>query len=358
MLGYREKFGANLATGGLDLSTLKDIAEHVGVSISTVSRVVNNDTRRAVSTETRQKIWDAVAKLGYQASKGTKETILRGKPAKLNKKVGCIVAVQQNKYNHPYFSSILEGIDRGLEDHGYDLAFIHSGEELKKPNLLHKIVKESDISGIILVEGIDSASYEYIKTHVPFIVGIDIPDKEVPRVGYDRLLAAKHAVAHLIERGHKRIGFIGGSGLSMDMEKEKRYRGYREMLQEAGLSISKEWVLDTQWDVEKSYELMKQALEKHKDRPTAFFAASDMMAISAMRAALELNFRIPEDIAFAAIDNIEFSQYCSPPLTTIDMPKFEIGWIAAKTLIDYIDEKMPVPVTITLPYKLIARGSS
>ncbi|MEC0229529.1 LacI family DNA-binding transcriptional regulator [Paenibacillus alba] len=340
------------------MSTLKDIAEHVGVSISTVSRVVNNDTSRAVHPDTRQKIWEAVAKLGYQSNKGTREMIVRGKQKKLNKKVGCIVAVPQNKYNHPYFSSILEGIERGLEDHGFDLAYIHSGEELKKPNMLHKIVKESEISGIILVEGIEAASYEYIKAHVPYVVGIDIPDKEVPRVGYDRLSAAKHAVAHLIERGHKRIGYIGGSGLSLNMEKEKRFRGYQEMMREAGLPIPKEWVLDTQWDVEKSYELMKQSLEQHKEVPTAMFAASDMMAISAMRAALELNYRIPQDIAFASIDNIEFSQYCSPPLTTVDMPKFEIGWIAAKTLIDYIDEKMPVPVTITLPFKLIERGSS
>lgn len=340
------------------MTTLKDIAEHVGVSISTVSRVLNNDTRRAIHSETRQKIWDAATLLGYQTD-GARDSSRKGKAKKTAvAKVGCIVAVPQNKYNHPYFSPILEGIEQGLSDHGCELAYIHTGDDLKKPGMLQKVIFESQINGLILVEGVDESTYDYIRKHVPNLVGIDISDEKVPRVGYDRLTAAKHAVRHLIERGHEKIGYIGGPGLSMIMEKEKRFRGFREAMEEAGVSIGKNWVLDTGWDVEKSYEMMKQVLEGEGDIPTAFFAASDMMAISAMRAVHELGLRIPQDVAFASIDNIEVSQYSSPPLTTIHMPKFEIGWVASKMLSDYMNGHYPLPVKITVPFELMVRGSS
>lgn len=341
------------------MATLKDVAQRAGVSISTVSRVVNNDTSRSVNSETRQRIWEAVAEVGYQPGKTGKEPGKRG-PSKQQAGVrtGCIVAVNQNKYNHPYFSPILEGIERGVQEHGGSLSFIHTSEDIKSPEMLHKIVQESGIDGMIIVESIDPASYEYIKRHVPYIVGIDISDPSVSRVGYDRLMAAKYAVNHLISRGHRQIGFFGGSGRSQNILKEKRFRGYKEAMDEAGLNIRKEWILDTEWNVDKSYSLMKRLLEKPSDMPTAFFAASDMMAISAMRAAFEHNLRIPQDVAFISIDNIEFAQYSSPPLSTIHIPKFEIGWVAAKTLYDTARNQYPLPVKITLPFELVIRQSS
>ncbi|MFB9280191.1 LacI family DNA-binding transcriptional regulator [Cohnella cellulosilytica] len=341
------------------MGTLKEVAQHAGVSISTVSRVVNNDTSRSVSSETRQRIWEAVTAVGYQPNRAGKETGRRG-PSKppTGVRTGCIVAVNQNKYNHPYFSPILEGIERGIQEHGGSLAFIHTSEDIKTPELLHKIVQDSGIEGMILLESIDPASYEYIKRHVPYIVGIDISDPAVSRVGYDRLMAAKLAVNHLISRGHRQIGFIGGSGRSQNIMKEKRFRGYKEAMDEAGLAIRKEWIVDAEWNVDKSYSLVKNIVEKPAEMPTAFFAASDMMAISAMRAAFEQQLRIPQDVAFVSIDDIEFAQYSSPPLSTIHIPKFEIGWVAAKTLVDTVRNPYPLPVKITLPFELMIRQTS
>ncbi len=341
------------------MATLKDVAEYVGVSISTVSRVVNNDESRSVNTDTRRKIWEAVTLLGYQPNKTARE-LVKKIPAKpeFTHRVGCIVAVSQNKYNHPYFSPILEGIERGVQEQGGELAFIHTNEDIKSPETLHKIVQESGIDGMIVVERIDAASYEYIKRHVPFLVGIDISDPSISSVGYDRLVAAKHAVRHLISRGHRRIGFIGGAGLAQNITKEKRYLGFREAMEEADLDIRQEWILDSGWNVDTSYELVKRVLENKPDIPTAFFAASDMMAISAMRAAFESKLRIPEDVAFVSIDNIDFANYSTPPLSTVHIPKCEIGWVAAKTLFDVSRKQYPLPVKITLPFELIVRQST
>jgi len=341
------------------LTKLKDIAEYVGVSISTVSRVINFDVNRSVNDETREKILDAAQKLGYKSNKA-------GKPARYRKdnkqaafRLGCVVAVPQNKYNHPYFSIILEGIEKALSSEGYRLEFIHSMESASDLDQLQKLVKESALDGIVVVEGIPSLAYQWIKQHVRVIVGIDISDPDVPVIAYDRISAAKAAVNHLIQIGHKKIGFIGGSGLQGDLHNEKRYRGYQYAMHEAGLTIDHNWVIDVNWDVANSYEKFKQVLDNYKDdRPTAIFAASDMMAIPAMRAATEQGLAIPGDMAFFGVDNIEISQFTSPPLSTINVPKLEMGMIAAKMLLDYLNQLFSIPVRVLVPYELKLRQSS
>jgi LacI family transcriptional regulator len=341
------------------LTKLKDIAEYVGVSISTVSRVINYDANRSVNDETREKILEAAQKLGYKSNKSGKTAKLRKDSKQAMFRLGCVVAVPQNKYNHPYFSIILEGVERALSLEGYRLEFIHSMENAADLEQLQRLVKDSSLDGMIVVEGIPLLAYQWIKQHVKVIVGIDISDPDVPVIAYDRISAAKAAVNHLIGNGHKNIGFIGGPGLQGDIRNEKRYRGYQYAMEEAGLTIDQNWVINVNWDVTNSYEMLKQVLESHtKNRPTALFAASDMMAIPAMRAVMEQQLNIPNDIAFFGVDNIEFSQFTTPPLSTINVPKMEMGMIAAKMLLDYLNQLFSIPVKVLVPYELILRQSS
>jgi len=143
------------------------------------------------------------------------------------------------------------------------------------------------------------------------------------------------------------------------MEREKRCRGYRYAMQEAGLAIDPRWVVNAEWNVDASYAKALELLGAAEDRrPTAIFAASDMLAISAMRAASELGLRIPEDVAFIGLDNIEVAQYTSPPLSSIHIPKTEIGMMAAKALVDQMEGSYPLPFKLSMPYQLIARQSS
>lgn len=340
---------------------LKDIAEHVGVSISTVSRVINNDTSRHINQETKTKIWKAVKELGYEPSDTARKAAGKqaGKAAKANRQIGCIVSVTQNKYNHPYFSPILAGIEKKLTEKECSLAYVLSLEEIQSEAALGKLVRETKLDGIIIVEGIPADLYGYIKKVVPSVVGIDISDPTVPVITYDRVQAAKSAVQHLLDRGHRNIGFIGGAGLTGELEREKRYRGYKYALEEAGLDVNPHWVINAQWDVNESYRRMAELMKAERnDQPTAVFAASDMMAISAMRAVMERGLRIPEDVAFVGLDNIEVSQFTSPPLSTVHIPKFEIGMMAAKVLIDQMAESHPLPFKLFMPYELIIRQSS
>lgn len=340
------------------MAKLKDIADYVGVSISTVSRVINHDESRVVNAETRKKIWDAAQAVGYRKKQTGKLPQNKKEMNKHSFRLGCVIAVPQNKYNHPYFSVILEGIEKGVQAEGYRLEFLHSMGEGGDINEIQKLVKDHAINGMIVVEGINAEVYGWIKQHVRVVVGIDISDPEVPVVAYDRVSAAKDAVRHLISRGHRRIGFIGGVGLGGSIEREKRYKGYREAIEEAQLTIDPDWVINVNWDVTQSYEIVKQALLQNKERPTAFFSASDMMAIPAMRAVLEQQLTIPGDIAFFSVDNIEFSAFTSPPLSTICVPKLEMGRVAANLLLDYLNQKYNIPIKVYVPYELKLRHSS
>jgi len=342
------------------MATLREIAEKVGVSISTVSRVLNNDESKIVNAVTKEKILYTAQEMGYRASGWSRRTNGDG-PAKQQsaKRVGCIISLPQENYSYPYFSMVLKGIEKGLAERGYGLAFIHTRDELRDPSVQQQIIQESQVDGAIVIEGIDSQIYESLKKHVPTIVGVDVNDPTVPTVSYDRIAAAQAAVKHLIAQGHRKIGFIGGLGLSGDIFREKRFRGYRYALLEAGMEPDERWILNAEWQIENSFELMSRLVrESREELPSAFFVASDVMAIAAMRAVTEAGLRVPDDIAFFGVDNIDISQYTSPPLSTIHVPKYEIGQTAAYLLSDYLEGKMKYPIKALLPYELMIRRSS
>ncbi|MNO42418.1 HTH-type transcriptional repressor CytR [compost metagenome] len=338
------------------MARLKDIAEHVGVSISTVSRVMKNDSNHSVSEETRRKIWETAEQIGYNAqlaNKAKKKQVL-----KQNYRIGCIVAMPQNKYNNPYFSIILEGIEKEMAASGMRLDFVHSLEKQGDLQQLQALVKEHRLDGVLIVERIEYEAYKWLRENVGIVVGIDLADKEIPVVSYDRTAAAKEAVQYLIAQGHRQIAYIGGAELNGHFRSEKRFLGYQSAMQEAGLPIHEEWVIDVKWDVSLSYELTRQAFESNKHTPTAIFSASDMMAIAAMRAATERGLRVPEDIAFFGVDNIEISEFTSPPLSTVHVPKLEMGMFAVKVLLDYLDNRHAIPVKLVIPHKMMLRRST
>ncbi|GIP29969.1 HTH-type transcriptional repressor PurR [Paenibacillus sp. J23TS9] len=335
------------------MPTLKDIAERVGVSISTVSRVLADESNRFFNSETRQKIWDAARDLGYTVKLPAQES-----PAQV-KKIGCIVSTMQGRHYHPYFSVIFEGIEKELSQQGNKIAFILTQEDLKKPEVLQQITSENQTDGLIIIEGIENKLYSQIKKHVQHIVGIDVSDPSIPTISYDRVEAARAAVQHLIDQGHREIMFIGGTGLSGELDREKRFRGYKLALEQAGLTVHPQHVLNAEWEPDNAYHLVLKYLDRHSVQlPTAVFAASDIMAMAAMRAISEKGYRIPQDFAIIGFDDNEPSRYTVPPLSTIHIPTLEIGSVAARTILQSIQAPYPLPIKILLPFQPIFRQSS
>ena len=338
------------------MSTIRDVAQMANVSAATVSRILNNDSTYKITEETRQRVLDAVETLGYQFRSRSRRP---QEQAPLNPalvKIGCIMSVTKRKYNDPYFMAILSGAEEQLQSKGYSVSFIRAGAELNDRDLL-SYTFDQDVEGLILMESLDDEIYQYIRQRVPNIVGIDTGRSDIDNVGYDHQLVALEGTEYLIGQGHRKIGYIGGSGESKRLMLSKRYQGYMLAMRCAGLEVDPNWVIDCEWDEEVCAAKIDKLCDSG-DLPTAFFVASDLMAIAAISALEDNGFSVPRDVAVVGMSDIEMARFTSPPLTTFRVPKEEIGLVAANLLIERIGGSALLPQRITLPSQLIPRGSA
>jgi LacI family transcriptional regulator len=334
------------------LANIREVAAHAGVSIATVSRIISNDPNYKATEQTRKKVWDAAVKLNYWPKPSRiKDTPDFGSPGRL----GCIFSVTLEKYSDPFFTSVLNGAEARLMESNFNFSVIRTYNELTNESILKNTFSQQ-IAGILLLEEISEDMLHFIKERVSCIVGVDTCYEEIDNVGFDHTVAAVKAVTHLIERGHRRIGFIGGSGIGKGIEDSKRYNGYCQCLQKAGIQFDEMLVKDCEWSQELAVKCTKELLLL-PERPTAIFAASDLTAIAALSVIYEFGLKVPSDIAIIGINNIDITAYTSPPLSTIDVHAKEIGTVAADLLLKRLNGDYSMAKTILLPSKLISRGS-
>lgn len=337
------------------MSTIRDVAKKANVSIATVSRVINNDTKYKITDETRNRVLDAIKALDYVAASRIPKRGTENPASNSGYKVGVVLSVTKKKYNDPYFMSILSGIEKRLQERGGSVSFIKTGVELRdRENLISAF--QEPISGMILMETLSPDIFEYVRSHTPYIVGIDTLSQDIDNVGYDHYHAAVVATKHLIAQGHTRIGFIGGSGESDDIMNSRRFQGYYIAMTSAGLPVERKWILNCEWDEDICAEQVDD-LCKTGDLPTAIFASSDLMAIVAMNSLFKNGLSVPHDVAVIGVSNIDISKYTTPPLTTVHIPTEEIGIIATDQLLSRIGGNDLPPQKILLPTSLLIRGS-
>lgn len=334
------------------MSTIREVAKLANVSTATVSRVLNNDSTYKITEETRAKVMQAVTQLDYRFNPNAKR--LSKDPASM--KIGCVLSVTKNKYNDPYFMSILSGAEERLLAEGLNVAFIRTGTELEEKHILLHTFNEP-ITGLILMETLNHETYEYLRKQVPYIVGIDTERWDIDNVGYDHHHVASMAVSHLIEKGHTRIGFIGGSGLKKNIRESQRYRGYYATMHAAGLTVNPDWVIDCLWDEATCMEKVNE-LCRRDNLPTAFFVASDLMAMAALNSLYSNGVSVPEKVAVIGLSNIEMSKYSNPPLTTVHVPTKEIGAVSVELLLERIKGNSMLPKRVSLPAALTVRSST
>ncbi|HHW49382.1 MAG TPA: LacI family transcriptional regulator [Clostridiaceae bacterium] len=336
------------------MATIRDVAAHAGVSIATVSRIISGDPNYKVTEETRSKVWDSALKLNYWPRPA--KTKQHSRPAE-SLKLGCIFSMTLEKYSDPFFTSVLAGAETRLMECNCSISITRTYNELTNQNILFNTFNQQ-ISGILLLEEIPENMLHYIKERVPNIVGVDTYYEEIDNVGFDRRAAAIKAVSFLISKGHRRIGFIGGSGMGASLEDSRRFDGYCYCLRKAGIPLDERLVKNCKWSQDLAQICTRELLSLPKDeRPTAIFAASDLTAIAALSVIYEFGLKVPTDIAIIGINNIDITAYTSPPLSTIDVHAKEIGKIAADLLLNRINGDTSMPKSIYLPTKLIVRGS-
>ena len=340
------------------MSTIREVAKLAGVSVATVSRVINNDNKYKMTDETRARVWQAITQLNYKAKAPAKATSvpLDTNQSKTPIKIGCVLSITKKKYKDPFFMSILSSIEEQLTAHGYELAFVKTAFELEDKKVLYNTFSNS-VTGLFLMDALSDEAYHFVRNQVPYIVGIDTHREDIDNVGYDHYRVAAMAVQHLIDRGQKNIGYIGASGSNGNIKTSQRYRGYYSSLHAAGLQVRPEWVIDCMWNedicIEKVVNLCKSG-----NYPTAFFAASDLMAIAAMSGLYSLGISVPNEIAIMGLTNIEISKYSNPPLSTIEIPTREFGIVAVDLLLTRLNGYNLLPRKVILPTGLVIRSST
>jgi LacI family transcriptional regulator len=344
---------------------LKDVAGLAGVSMTTVSRILNADKTLSVSKETEEKVWKAVHELGYKSNKGASSS--SGKGSKHTKTIGYILQGTKEKFEDAFFSKIIHGIEQEIIAERLSLKFAYTVSDLEDAVIWHNVL-HSEVDGLVFIGEIPAPYYDALVRQIPQCVGTFTVSEHNPvdciAVDYE---PAYKLVRKLIHAGHTDIAFIGGSHYNKSPEdigegaffnQEARFQCYLKALYESGIPIRPEMIKDGNWDIETAYRKMTEILESGST-VTAVYAAGDRMAIGAMRAIQDKGLRIPEDISIASFDDIEMAKYVNPPLTTVDYPKEEIGRLAVSVLIENMAKDGPneLPRKILLPSRIIERAS-
>ena len=340
--------------------TLKDIAKQANVSISTVSRIINNDTKKPASSKTSKRVLDIAREMGYVPNQSA-INLVKGvdNTNSLKKTLGCILTSHKDTYNDPFFSELLKGIQVEVKKHGYALGYSYANGEMTKAAFFESVISNK-VNGAIILGRYRKELVDFLRENIPNIVyaGLNFSGGGFDEVICDAFKSACKAVSYLIDLGHSKISFLGSIPQTerINVVNEHRFNAYVHTLKKHGIEFDKSLIRNIILSSEEGYKGMKSILSKD-NIPTAVFCANDITAIGAMRAIHEFGYQIPGDISVIGIDDIEISAYVKPALTTIHVPKMELGRIAVKILIDKMENGHDIPMRIDLPFELKERNS-
>ncbi|RPF49008.1 LacI family transcriptional regulator [Hydrogenoanaerobacterium saccharovorans] len=333
--------------------TLKELAKRCGVSVSTVSRVVNGNNNHAASAAVANKIWQMVHETGYipnSYAQGLKMGGTQKSPPKAIS-LACIFARTCDRESGQFFSELFRIIEQECAQNKCKVTGIFPAFEQKKTSSALKI---QDVDGVIVMGRCSKNLLQNLKKQCKNIIFVglnSLKDNSCDQVICDGYEAAKTAIKHLYQLGHTRIGYIG------EQSEEARYRGYYDAMKELKLPIEYHHIFNTHQSIKGGYQSGIKLLQAAQ-HPTALFCANDITAIGVIKSLQENGVEIPKDMSVISIDNIEMSQYCSPMLTSINIPREDLGRFTVKILLDRIEGGHTTPIKIDIPFTLIKRESS
>ncbi|MBT3670282.1 MAG: LacI family DNA-binding transcriptional regulator [Chloroflexi bacterium] len=329
--------------------TIQDVANLAKVSTTTVSHVINET--RPVSKDLRDRVNSAIVELGYRPN-----ILARGLRRNETTMIGLIVPNNAN----PFYAEVSKGVESVCFEKGYNVILCNSDRDIEKEVRYTDLLTEKRVDGILFVGAWIGENTSHLentsKQNIPIVV-VDrfVPNLDIDLVVTDNVLGGWLATSHLYGLGHKRIACIAGT--PQFTPNAERIQGYEKALDEANISINPDLIIRSNFQFEGGYKAAQQLLSQ-EDRPTAIFACNDLMAIGAMRAAIDLGYSIPEDLSIIGYDDVQMTKYTNPQLTTISQPMFEMGNRAAEMLIERIHEsEIPQRKKILEP-NLVVRGTT
>lgn len=333
--------------------TIKDVAKAAGVSPSTVSRVINNN--HAISSETRERVVKAMRELNYFPN-----SIARSFAHQNTCTIGVLIDLDSsNAFTNPFFYEVLHGIETVVYREGYYLIIANDKTMVNQNKSVDCLVLEKRIDGLILPSSVLKRSLvrKLKEKNFPFVV-IGEPlhcMQEVDWVDINNVQGGEQAINHLVEKGYRKIAYIGGS--QKDIFNRNRISGVLSALEKNGLKVSEDYIREAETTKESGYEVMRQLL-RQEDAPDSVICGDSFMAFGVIKAVKEHGLKIPEDFGIVSFDDYPIAQFVEPAITTIDIDVFDLGVQAATVLMKIL--KMPASrqQQSLISTKVLARDSS
>ena len=325
--------------------TIYDVAEKAGVSISTVSKVLNNTG--SIAEKTRQKVRETMRELNYQPSV----------VASVKKRIQTIGLLIPSIAN-PFMAEVARSIEDHVKKFGFSLLVCSTDNHLDNELEYISILKQKYVDGIILATGLNDykAIKELINAEIPVaLLSRDIPSLAVDTVLVDDFLGGYEAVQYLISLGHRKIAIIT-ENINWSVVRA-RVQGYRQALEEAGLEYDENLVLLDNTTLDAGKQATRKLLDL-PEPPTAIFASTEFLAIGAVKSARELGIHVPKDLSIVGFDDTILATVCDPPLTTIAQPIQEMGKKVVELLVEEIEGPKETKQRIVLSPKLVVREST
>lgn len=330
---------------------MKDIAEKANVSISTVSRVLNYDPSISVTDETRKRIFEIAQELNYKTLRQR-----NGKSAKESYRIGLVSWYSdREEMLDPYYMAIRLGVEKECFQHGIDLTklFVDSNEGTQD-------LSGKPLDGLIAIGRFEKEDLKQFPDQIAHIVFVDSsPDEQhYDSVVIDLERAVAEIINYLIERGHTRIGYIGGKNeVNNRPVQDEREKAFIEQLASLGL-YNPEYVFTSKHlYAEDGYQLMHKAIQSNQ-LPSAFFVENDSMAIGALRAMHEANLKVPQDVSIIGFNDIATSAFLQPSLTTMKVHMEYMGETAVELLLERMMMKRTIAKKVVLATQLVEREST
>ncbi len=328
--------------------TIYDVAREAGVSMATVSRVVNGNPN--VKPVTRKKVLDVIERLGYRPN-----AVARGLASKKTTTVGVIIP----DISHVFYAELARGIEDIATMYKYNIILSNSDQTREREFHLINTMLGKQVDGLIFIsENVtDTHVDEFKRARIPVVLASSIDKKhEIPSVTIDYRQATFDAITNFIGKGHKRIAMLKGPDTTAGIS-ERKMEGYQDALKAANIPFDENLVISSEYAHEDGLEAFEE-LWKLDERPTAIFCASDELALACINAAYDHGVDVPNDIEVIGFNDTKLAKMIRPTLTTVVQPTYDIGAVAMRLLTKYMNNEEVEDDTIVLPHHIIFRGST
>lgn len=327
------------------MANIQQVAKEAGVSVATVSRVLNG--QNSVTAKTRMKVEVAIKKLNYEPSMLGRN--LRNSESRL-----LLILIPQ--ISNPFYFEIIKGIESTAIQHNHNILLCETDSSSAREDIYFNLVRKKMADGIISMDpavNIETLT-KLAEQHAIIQCSEYSEDSGIPYVTIDNEGAAYQAVNHLIQLGHEKIALINSDETYLYARQRKM--GYKKALKQHGIQVKEDYIYHNQGiGFDYGQQTMKKILAM-EDRPTAIFAVSDLLAIGALKEINAMGLNVPNDIAIIGFDKIDFSNMTHPTLTTVAQPMYQMGATAANMLIKMI--KGERVESVILDHELVIRGST